>query len=315
MKQFDFVNNRKYFFTLSIVLFIIFIIMLFVNGVALDINFKGGTRLSIETAGEVDPNIAAKLVEQEIGKKANASIMETYSAEAGDIKTKMLRIDVVSNEPLTCDEESRVREVLSQNFPLKLDSNKNENVSITASVGREALRRSILAVIISMVLILFYVAWRFSVLSGFPAAVCSIIALLHDVGIMFGVYIVFKVPLNDIFVATVLTVIGYSMNDTVIIYDRIRENTAIMKKSDLRNIVNVSIHQSMSRTLNTMMTTLICVVVLLIFSAKNNIASLVDFSFSLSIGIISGVYSTLFIATQLWIIWKERKQRVLLNRA
>jgi preprotein translocase subunit SecF len=132
---------------------------------------------------------------------------------------------------------------------------------------------------------------------------------------MFGVYIVLGLPLNDIFIATVLTVIGYSINDTVIIYDRIRENTRIMQKSDLGSIVNVSIHQSLSRSINTMVTTLICIAVLLVFSSANNIDSLYNFSFSLLLGVITGVYSTVFIASPLWLVWKERKQKALLKKA
>ncbi len=315
MRQYDFVKNKKYAFGFSIALFVFFAIMLVINGVTLDINFKGGTRMMIETVGEIDPNSAGEIIEQAIGKKVSASVMETYSAEAGQVSTKMLRLDIAGNEPLTRDEEDKVKEILSQNFDVKLDSNKNENVSITPTVGRQALERSILAVVISTVLILFYVAWRFSILSGFSAAVCAIIALFHDVGVMFGVYFAMKLPLNDIFVATILTVIGYSMNDTVIIYDRIRENTGLMKKSDLGSIVNVSIHQSLSRSINTMMTTLICVVVLLVYSSINNIGSLTDFSFSLLLGVITGVYSTIFIAAPLWLVWKERKQRAVVTKA
>ena len=315
MRQYDFVKNKKYAFAFSILLFIFFAIMLVVNGVTLDINFKGGTRMMIESVGEVDPNKAGELIEQAIGKKVNASVMKTYSADANETSTNMLRIDIAGNEPLTREEEDKVKEVVSNNFDVKLDSQKNENVSITPTVGREALEKGILAVVVSTILILFYVAWRFSILSGFSAAICAIIALFHDIGVMFGVYITFKLPLNDLFIATVLTVIGYSMNDTVVIYDRIRENTGLMKKSDLASIVNVSIHQSLSRSINTMMTTLICVVVLLIYSAANNIGSLTDFSFSLLLGVITGVYSTIFIASPLWLIWKERKQRVSIKKA
>lgn len=315
MKKYDFVKNRKYAFMFSILLFIFFGIMLAVKGISLDISFKGGSRIMLETAGDVDPNQAADLIKGAIGKEVNASVMETYSGGAEGEKTKMLRLDIAGNDPLTLEEEGKVKEVLSQNFKLVLNSPKNENINITATVGREALEKGILAVAISVTLILFYVAWRFSILSGFSAAICAIIALFHDVGVMFGVYITFGLPLNDIFIATILTVIGYSMNDTVIIYDRIRENTRIMQKSDLGSIANVSIHQSLSRSINTMVTTLICVVVLLIFSAANNIDSLKNFSFSLLLGVITGVYSTVFIAAPLWLIWKERKQKALLEKA
>ena len=315
MKKYDFVKNRKYAFAFSILLFVFFGIMLTVKGIVLDINFKGGSRLMIETAGEVNPNQAADLVKEAIGREINASVMETYGGDAEDNKVMMLRLDITGNDPLTAEEEDRVKEVLSQNFNLVLNSPKNENINITATVGKEALQKGILAVAISVTLILFYVAWRFSILSGFSAAVCAILALFHDVGVMFGVYIVLGLPLNDIFIATVLTVIGYSINDTVIIYDRIRENTRIMQKSDLGSIVNVSIHQSLSRSINTLTTTLICIVALFILSATNNIDSLYNFSFSLLLGVITGVYSTVFIASPLWLVWKERKQKALLKKA
>lgn len=315
MKKYDFVKNRKYAFIFSILLFVFFGIMLVVKGIALDINFKGGSRLMIETVDEVNPNQAADLIKGAIGKEVNASVMETYGGDTEAEKVKMLRLDITGNDPLTAEEEAKVKDVIAQNFNVVLNSPKNENISITATVGQEALERGILAVAISVVLILLYVAWRFSILSGFSAAVCAIIALFHDVGVMFGVYITLGLPLNDIFIATVLTVIGYSMNDTVIIYDRIRENTRTMQKSDLGSIVNVSIHQSLSRSINTMVTTLICIAVLLIFSATNNIDSLKNFSFSLLLGVITGVYSTVFIAAPLWLVWKERKQKALLEKA
>jgi len=307
MGRYDFIKNRKYPFIFSIALFVFFGIMLVVNGVTLDINFRGGTRIMIECVGDVDPNAAGALIEQEVGKKVMASITNTYSPDADEAAVSMLRLDIAGNEPLTREEEERVKELIGENFAVKLDSNKNETVSITPTIGRETLQRGILAVGLSVVLILLYVAWRFSTLSGFSAGVCAIIALIHDVIVMFGVYITMKLPLNDIFVAALLTVIGYSINDTVVIYDRIRENTELMKKSSLADIVNVSIHQSLSRSINTMVTTLICLVVMLVYSASNNIGSLFDFSFSLLIGVISGVYSTLFIAAQLWVVWKERK--------
>jgi preprotein translocase subunit SecF len=313
VKRYDFVKNKKYAFIFSTAIFLFFAVMLYINGVTLDISFKGGTRISIETVGEVDPNKAGELIEQAIGKKVSASVLKTYSAHEGQHEVNMLRIDIAGNEPLTPQEEEKVKEIISANFDVKLDSSLNENVSIAPTIGYESLRKAGLAVLVSIILILFFIAWRFSVLSGFSAAVSAIIALMHDVGVMFGVYITFKLPLNDIFIATALTVIGYSINDTVVVYDRIRENTKLMKKSTLDEIVNVSIHQSLSRSINTMVTTLICLVVLFIYSNANNIGSLQDFSFSLLIGVITGVYSTLFIASPLWLVWKQRRFRAAAN--
>lgn len=315
MKRFSFVENRKYAFIFSIALFIFFVVMLVINGVALDISFKGGTRIMIETKGQIDPNRAEDLVERAIGKDVTTSVMETFSGSNDENrKVNMLRIDIAGNEPLTAEEEGKVKDVISQNFDVVLNSPNNENVSITPTIGREALKKGVLAVGISVILILLYVTWRFSIIGGFQAAACGILALAHDVGVMFGVYITLKMPLNDIFIATVLTVIGYSINDTVIIYDRIRENSRLMRKTDLGSIVDVSIHQSLNRSINTMVTTLIAVVILLIFSVNNNISSLINFSFSLLIGVITGAYSSIFLAAPLWVLWKERRQKAALQK-
>jgi len=315
LKRFSFVENRKYAFIFSIALFIFFVVMLVINGVALDISFKGGTRIMIETKGQIDPNRAEDLVERAIGKDVTTSVMETFSGSNDENrKVNMLRIDIAGNEPLTAEEEGKVKDVISQNFDVVLNSPNNENVSITPTIGREALKKGVLAVGISVILILLYVTWRFSTIGGFSAAACGILALAHDVGVMFGVYITLKMPLNDIFIATVLTVIGYSINDTVIIYDRIRENSRLMRKTDLGSIVDVSIHQSLNRSINTMVTTLIAVVILLIFSVNNNISSLINFSFSLLIGVITGAYSSIFLAAPVWVLWKERRQRAALQK-
>ena len=309
MKQFDFVKNKHIFIIISAVILLTFLGLYILNGVVLDVTFRGGTRMSIECTQMIDANQAGALIEKALNKKVNTGVTETVSSDKATTKSSiMLRIDVASQVPLTGDEEKLVRDTLVNNkFPVIPDSPNNEIISIQPSIGKETLERGLMAVAISSVLILFYVAWRFSIMSGLSAAVCAIIALLHDVFMMFGVYVAFKMPFNDIFIAAVLTVIGYSINDTIIIYDRIRENANNMKKSDMGTIVNISIWQTMARSINTLLTTLISIVVLFIFSSINNISSLKDFSFSLIIGITSGGYSSIFIAAPIWLMWRTRK--------
>ncbi len=310
MTKFDFVKNRKIFFTISIVILLVFLALFFVNGVVLDITFRGGTRMSLECEQMVDANLAGVLLEQTLNKKASTSVMETVSGSQGATKSIMLRIDVASDTPLTPSEEQLVKDTLvNEGFPVILDSPNNEVASIEPSIGRETLRKGLLAVLISSVLILIYLAWRFSIMSGISAAACAIIALLHDCAIMLGVYVAFRIPFNDVFIAAILTIIGYSINDTIIIYDRIRENANIMQKSDMATIVNVSIWQTLSRTVNTTVTTLIAVVTLFIFAAVNNITSIKDFSLSLIVGCIAGSYSSVFIAANLWHWWRSTRMK------
>ena len=306
MTRFDFVKYRKVFFSISAVLLLTFLVLFIINGAVLDVTFRGGTRMSIECREMVDANLAAVKLEEVLGKKVSTSVMETVSGGQGTTKkTIMLRIDVASQTPLTPDEEQLVEDTLIKaGFPVIPDSPNNQVASIEPSIGKETLSKGLLAVAISSVLILIYVAWRFSIMSGLSAAVCAVIALIHDCAVMLGVYVAFRIPFNDVFIAAILTIIGYSINDTIIIYDRIRENAKIMQKSDMETIVNTSIWQTLSRTINTTLTTLISVVVLYIFAAANNIGSLKDFSLSLIVGCIAGTYSSVFIAANLWVWWR-----------
>lgn len=308
MIKFDFVKNRRIFFTISIVLLLVFLALFIVNGAVMDVTFRGGTRMSIECREMVDANMAGVFLEQALNKKVNTSVMETVSGSQGAVRSIMLRIDVASDTPLTPSEEQLVKDTLvNEGFPVILDSPNNEVASIEPSIGRETLRKGLLAVLISSVLILIYLAWRFSIMSGISAAVCAIIALLHDCAIMLGVYVAFRIPFNDVFIAAILTIIGYSINDTIIIYDRIRENANIMQKSDMATIVNVSIWQTLSRTVNTTLTTLISVVVLYFFASAHNITSLMGFSLSLIVGCVAGTYSSVFIAANLWHWWRSKR--------
>lgn len=308
MIKFDFVKNRRIFFTISIVLLLVFLALFIVNGAVMDVTFRGGTRMSIECREMVDANMAGVFLEQALNKKVNTSVMETVSGSQGAVRSIMLRIDVASDTPLTPSEEQLVKDTLvNEGFPVILDSPNNEVASIEPSIGRETLSKGLLAVLISSALILVYVAWRFSIMSGISAAACAIIALLHDCAIMLGVYVAFRIPFNDVFIAAILTIIGYSINDTIIIYDRIRENANIMQKSDMATIVNVSIWQTLSRTVNTTLTTLISVVVLYFFASAHNITSLMGFSLSLIVGCVAGTYSSVFIAANLWHWWRSKR--------
>jgi preprotein translocase subunit SecF len=124
---------------------------------------------------------------------------------------------------------------------------------------------------------------------------------------MLTAYVILRIPINDSFVAAMLTIIGYSINDTIVIYDRIRENTKLMPRANAGELVNKSVLQSLSRSINTSLTTLIAVLTLLVFSIVYNIQSIREFTMPLVVGLISGVYSTLFIASPLYMMWQERK--------
>ena len=158
-------------------------------------------------------------------------------------------------------------------------------------------------------MILLYVGLRFAALSGLSAGVTAIIALLHDVCIVFFAFVLFGIALGDSFEAVVLTIIGYSINDTIVVYDRIRENRNSNPKMGYTELINKSVSKVLSRSVNTSITTLACIVVILAASVMFRISSIYNFSLPMFFGLLSGCYSSLCIASNLWGIWKTRDNK------
>lgn len=307
--MFDFMGNKKYFFTISIVIILLGIAFAFINGLEWDIQFQGGTLIQVEMSDDTfDEKEIGQAVSDELGKTVTPQKMSTFNPESADDKISMLSLKVSSAETLNDVERDKVVTILREKYGVKEDAEIKLD-SVDPFIGKEMKKDALLATVIASVLIILYVWWRFSVISGLAAAITSVVALIHDILIMFAFYAIFQFPLNESFVASVLFILGYSMNDTIIVYDRIRENTGSFKKIQLDELVNKSIMQTMSRTLNTLITTLICVLVIYVFAAVNNIQSLREFTLPLLVGLISGCYSSVFIASPLWAMWKQHQTK------
>lgn len=314
MENFNIIKHQKKFFAVSGVIILIGIVFFFINGLNLDVQFSGGTRILIETNGEVDIPRAEAAVEEAVGKSVTAQMQKTHNPADEDKTIYMLRLDIASSETLTDEERTTVINTVTQNFDVKEGGNQ-EMLSVKPSIGQETLMNGLKATFIASVLIILYVTWRFSAMHGFAAAITALVALVHDILVVFALYTVFKLPMGEVFISAILTIIGYSLNDTIIIYDRIRENSRLMKKHTLEEIVNTSILQSLTRTINTAATTLLTVATLYIFAAANNITSLMEFALPLMVGFIAGVYSTVFIASPLWLMWRKSSMHKTLKSA
>lgn len=302
----DLMGKKNYFFALSILIFLVGIIGLIINGVQLDIQFQGGTIMEIEMPDDTfNTERAADIVMESIGKKANVMKSSTYNPENEADNIDMMVLQIASTETLNDVERESVLNALRAEYNIKADANVNIN-SVEPFIGDEIKTNSLWAILISSILIILYVWLRFRTMHGLSAGVFAVLALIHDIFVMFAVYVLFKLPINDSFVAAMLTIIGYSINDTVIIYDRIRENTRILRKTPIRELVNKSVLQTISRSINTSITTLISILTLYVFSVVYNIGSIKEFALPMVVGIISGVYSTIFIASPLYMIWQER---------
>ena len=208
--------------------------------------------------------------------------------------------------------EERTAELLAALNEQYPDNNfvQNEVSNVDATIGKEFLLKSVVALVAACVLILLYVAYRFRKIGGLKAGSTAIVALLHDMFVVFGVFVLLRIPLNGNFIAALLTILGYSINDTVVIYDRIRENSALYgkKQMSLVELVNLSVNQSFARSLMTSITTCLALGVVCVVSVIYRLDSIYSFAFPLLFGMVSGVYSTICIATPLWVDWKNKKK-------
>ncbi|MBN2852968.1 MAG: protein translocase subunit SecF [Clostridia bacterium] len=308
MKMIDIIGKRKYFFILSIALILIGVLFYIINGgFNWDIQFEGGTIIKLEMVNnDYDQGAVEANLESLVGKDLTLQKETTYNPEDNANTISLLSVKVSKTNTLTSDEKNMIIDELT-NSGLAVAGADIQIQSVEPFIGTEMRNKALSAAAIAIVLIVLYVWLRFRVMSGLAAALCGIIALLHDALIMLAVYTVFNIPVNEIFIAAILTIIGYSMNDTIVIYDRVRENTGIMHKSDIETLVNTSINQSLPRTINTLLTTLMTIIILYVFAVIFNVGSIKQFAFPLIIGLTSGSYSSIFIATPLWMMWKKRE--------
>ncbi|HIZ49253.1 MAG TPA: protein translocase subunit SecF [Candidatus Gemmiger excrementavium] len=300
----NFVGNRKKFYAFSGLLIAVVLVFSGVFGVKMDVEFKGGSMITLAYEGEADLNALKSTVGSELSQ---SDLMLQTGTDISGAQT--LTITLPGSETLTTEQLEALLTTLNEQYP---DNHfeQNEVSNVDATIGNEFLLKSIVALVAACVLILLYIAYRFRRIGGLKAGATAVVALLHDMLIIFGVFVLLRIPLNGNFIAAMLTILGYSINDTVVIYDRIRENSALFgkKQMGLKELVNLSVNQSFSRSLMTSVTTCLALGVICVVSVVYRLDSIYTFAFPLLFGMISGVYSTICIATPLWVDWKLHKK-------
>ena len=301
---FKFYKNRRIFFGLSIIIIVAGIVASLVFGVNLDIEFKGGSILKYSFVGDIDLNDAENVIGEAIGQNVNCQITSSIADDSTD-----LVVNVSGDEALSPDGMAKLIAALQENYPENNFEFQNADL-VSPFIGRELLQNGIIAILIASVLIVIYVWIRFRSMSGPSAGVMALVALLHDILIAFFVFVFVRAPINEALVAVVLTILGFSINDTIVIYDRIRENERLTKgKMPLSDLVDLSINQSLTRSINTSLCTFGAILVAYIFAVIYGIDSIKEFALPMMIGVISGTYSTIFLAGPLWVMWKTRNGR------
>lgn len=284
----DFAKHANKFFVLSGVLIVAGIVVLFIFKLNLGIDFTSGTRADIQvtddvTAETVNNELKDLGVEPEsISTSGNNTVVARYATD--------LNKEEVANVQSYFKDKYGTEPMLSTVSPV---------------IGQELVRNAGLALLYAAIGIIIYVTIRFEWRMGLPA----VLALLHDVFIMVAVFSIFRLEVDITFIAAVLTIVGYSINDTIVTLDRIRENNKKMKvyrsEADIDRLINTSLRQTLTRSINTVLTVLIVVVFLVLMGSD----AIFTFSVALLVGLISGVYSSLFIAIQLWGVLKKKQLR------
>lgn len=301
MKNFDFIGKRKLFSIISVAILAIGLIVNLVLGVELDIAFKGGTLLKYSYDGTVDSAAVESFVKEKL-PDADVDIDEQGN---GGLKT----ITVTLTEDIDAATQTTFVDTLAKKFPDAKIAEISTN-SLQPSNGRTFFLKCLAAIALASVFLVIYVGLRFRRIGGISAGVMALLALLHDILIAYFTFVIFRIPLNDNFVAVVLTILGYSLNDTIVIYDRIRENRRKMdKKTSINEIVNLSLNQSFARTLNTSLCTFVAIGTVAVIALITNMDAITSFALPMSVGVISGFYSSTYLCTPLWALWVEHSQK------
>ena len=286
-KKLEFVRNRKFFLSITAFIIVVGIVLSCVRGANLGVDFTGGTTVTVNT----NENVSLSKLKNDL-KDMKYTIKKTSKTDDD--------VTVTIDEVLGKDEIKNLTNKLEE----KYDSTTDIYV-VSKIVKQELTKNAIYSLILASIAIVIYISLRFK----FNYAVAGIAALLHDVTIVILFFCIFKIEITSIFIAAILTIIGYSINDTIVTFDMIRENyktkykNNIKKSEDLIDLVNDSVRLTIFRSILTTITTIIPVICLILFGARE----ILDFNIALLVGFIAGVYSSIYISNQLWLILEDRK--------
>ncbi|WP_106627955.1 protein translocase subunit SecF [Selenomonas massiliensis] len=294
MPKFDIAGHRKIWFLLSLVLIIPGFICMGVRGFNFGIDFTGGTIIDLRFAQPVTlTDVRSSLAKYGL----DGSTIQLAGAESGVESSENVMIRTVDLE------ENQRKEVMASLTQDVGSYTVLREEKVGATIGGELITNAVLALVISWALIILYVAYRFEWRFG----VSAVLALIHDIIIVLAVFSLTQRQIDSSFIAALLTIVGYSINDTIVIFDRIRENLKLhfRRGGDVNELVNRSIYQTLTRSLYTVFTVLFTTFALYWFGGETT----KDFAFALLVGFASGCYSSIFIASQLWIELRNRTER------
>ena len=311
MKKFNikFYENRKIYFGITIALFVIGIIFNIIFGTTLDIQFKGGAMLDYTYTGEISTSDVESIVEDVTGQNVDIRVYSSM-VDTNGANTNGMSITFAGTDSITVDQQDAISSAILEKYP---DSalTVEETSSVDRTVGTSFFAKCLIAVAITFVLLVIYIAFRFRKIGGASAGIISIIALLHDVLLVYFTFVIFRMPINDNFIAVMLTILGYSLNNTIIIYDRIRENRrALGPKAQTSELVNLSINQTLTRSIYTSLCTFVAIGCVYVVGMAYGLTSVTTFALPMMVGILVGCYSSVCITGPLYVMWRNYKDKI-----
>ena len=305
MREFniDFNKALKPVLIVYIAIFVLGAVFAGIWGVDLDINFRGGTKISYSYTGEIADKDIKEIVDKTIDSKYDFG---KSTALAGDTQT--FEISLVGKDALSAEKQEALTKALTEGFKDNKIALYNSN-SVSPTIAGTFFLKSMVAVLITAVLVVIYVGIRFRKIGGVSAGITALCALVFDILVTFVVCVLFKLQIDSNYIAVVLTILGYSLNDTIVIYDRVRENRRLNPQMEIGELVNLSVNKVMIRNIVTTVTTVMAVLTIVVVSEVFGLTSLRTFAIPMAFGLLSGAVSSLFVSGPLWVIWKRRQAK------
>ena len=300
-KVYNFCGQKKLILAVCVILFVALIVGVIIRGDNRSIEFKGGTMLTYTYEGDLSTSDVKSLVEDVTGQ--NVSVRTGKDINTGDAQ---FTISMTTGD-FDADKQAELTTKLKEKFS-ENELKDAEAVNVTSTTGKEFLLKCVIAVIFAAIVIILYIAVRFRNIGGWSAGMCSVFALINDLVAAMAVSFIFGFEFSANTVAVILTILGYSINNTIVIYDRIRENRKLMPKATLNELINTGCSQSLTRSIRTSITTISTMLIITIVVLIKGYSSLLSFSVPLMAGLISGTFTSLFVAPVTWSWWKSREK-------
>ena len=301
-KVYNFCGKKRMILVICIVVLAALIVGIIIRGDNRSIEFKGGTMLTYSYEGDLSTSDVKDIVKNVTNE--SATVRTGKDINTGD---SQFTISMTTGD-FDADKQAELTKALKEKFAAN-NLKDAEAVNVTSTTGKEFLLKCVIAVIFAALVIILYIAVRFRNIGGWSAGMCSVFALLNDLIAAMAVSFIFGFEFSANTVAVILTILGYSINNTIVIYDRIRENRKLMPKATLNELINTGCSQSLTRSIRTSITTISTMLIITIVVLIKGYSSLLSFSVPLMAGLISGTYTSLFVAPVTWSWWKGREAK------